>query len=230
MSRLPASQRYRRHKDRWKRYERPQPGSPRPDRREVHRAAAGLAHGSTTSTRRSTTAPGSASCASTTAATRRPRSSSSTRSWPGCRSGSRPSRPTTARSSSRPSTTTCSTGDRPRLHPAGDAAAQRQGRAVPSDRRRASSTKLLDGVVIDESGALRRAAPQGAVAHARARSRAAVCRAPPGHRASGTRARREGGGRAHPRAGQRGRRSGRRARRGRAAARTRESGTELAAH
>jgi predicted ATPase/class 3 adenylate cyclase len=27
MSRLPASQRYRRHKDRWKRYERPQPGS-----------------------------------------------------------------------------------------------------------------------------------------------------------------------------------------------------------
>lgn len=27
MSRLPASQRYRRHKNRWKRYERPQPGS-----------------------------------------------------------------------------------------------------------------------------------------------------------------------------------------------------------
>src|SRR5712691_11547250 len=43
MSRLPSSQRYRRHTDRWKRYVKPLPGAPGPDRREVHRPAARLA-------------------------------------------------------------------------------------------------------------------------------------------------------------------------------------------
>jgi transposase len=39
MSRLPSSQRYRRHTDRWKRYEKPLPGHRVQIRREVHRAA-----------------------------------------------------------------------------------------------------------------------------------------------------------------------------------------------
>jgi transposase len=43
MSRRPASQRFRRHVDRWKRYEKPLPVHPGPDRRQVHRPAAGLA-------------------------------------------------------------------------------------------------------------------------------------------------------------------------------------------
>ena len=42
MSRLPASQRYRRHQDRWKRYEKPQPGSRVQIDVEVHRPAARL--------------------------------------------------------------------------------------------------------------------------------------------------------------------------------------------
>jgi hypothetical protein len=41
MSRLPASQRYRRHVDRWKRYEKPLPGH-RVQIDKVHRPAAGL--------------------------------------------------------------------------------------------------------------------------------------------------------------------------------------------
>jgi transposase len=65
MSRLPSSQRYRRQRDRWKRYEKPEPGhrvqidvkfiAPLPGSRR-----------SITSSPRSTTAPGCGSCASMT--------------------------------------------------------------------------------------------------------------------------------------------------------------------
>ena len=41
MNRLPSSQRYKRHRQRWKRYEKQQPGQD-PDRCEVHRPAEGL--------------------------------------------------------------------------------------------------------------------------------------------------------------------------------------------
>jgi transposase len=42
ISRLPGSQRYKRHKDRWKRYEKPLPGPPCPGGRQVHRTSSGL--------------------------------------------------------------------------------------------------------------------------------------------------------------------------------------------
>lgn len=77
MSRLPSSQRYRKRVDRLKRYEKPLPG---------HRVQIDVKFiaplqapaRSTTSSPRSTTAPGSGSSDSTTASTRRSRSSSST--------------------------------------------------------------------------------------------------------------------------------------------------------
>jgi transposase len=102
LNRLPASQRYKRHDRRWKRYEKPLPGHrvqidvkfvqglPRPDLpARPLRTCPRPGGGSTTSSPPSTTAPGCGCCGSTRPPTRRPPSSSSTTSWPGCRSASR---------------------------------------------------------------------------------------------------------------------------------------------
>ena len=109
MSRLPASQRYRRHKDRWKRYERPQPGSrvqvdvkfiaPLPGSRKKHYQFTAIDDCTRIRVLRIYDRCNQA-----------PRSGSSTRSWRDSPSGSRRSRPTTGRSSSPASITTCSIG------------------------------------------------------------------------------------------------------------------------
>ena len=91
---------------------------------------------STTSSPRSTTAPGSGCCGSTPATTRRPPSSSSTTCWTSCRSGSRSSRPTTAPSSEALPLAPARPRHRPRLHQAPHTPPQRQGRAIPPHRRR----------------------------------------------------------------------------------------------
>ncbi len=127
LNRLPASQRYKRHDKRYTGYEKQLPGNrvqidvkfiepigapaptaqqPAPLSARRPRSAVGP---STTSSPRSTTAPGCASCGSTLGATRRQPSSSWTTSLDDYLSAARPSRPTTARSSSPPSTGTRST-------------------------------------------------------------------------------------------------------------------------
>jgi transposase len=104
LNRLPASQRYKRHDKRWKRYEKPLPG---------HRVQIDvkfiqpLAGAPKPKKYYQFTAPACACCASMTGATSRPPSSSSTMSWSGSRSGSRSSRPTTASSSAPASTGMC---------------------------------------------------------------------------------------------------------------------------
>jgi hypothetical protein len=83
LNRLSASQRYKRHDRRWKRYEsRARATSCRSMSSSSSRSASPVAGASTTNSPRSTTAPGCGSCAPTRAATRRPRSSSSTTPWP----------------------------------------------------------------------------------------------------------------------------------------------------
>ena len=62
MKRLPASQRYKRHKDRWKRYEKQLPGQR--VQIDVKFIAPSGGRRSTTSSRPSTTAPGCGSCGS----------------------------------------------------------------------------------------------------------------------------------------------------------------------
>ena len=112
LNRLPASQRYKRLDKRWKRYEKQLPGHQvqidvkfvEPLKTAVRPLSAGAP--STTSSPRSTTAPGYVCCASTLAATRRPRSSSLTTCLSGCLSRYRSSRQTTAPNSNQPSTTT----------------------------------------------------------------------------------------------------------------------------
>ena len=82
MNRLPASQRYKRHSGRWKRYEKQRPGHyVQIDVKFIEPITTGSGRASaTTNTPRSTTAPGSAYSAPIPAQTRRPRSSSSTTS------------------------------------------------------------------------------------------------------------------------------------------------------
>ena len=65
MNRLPASQRYKRHQDRWKRYEKPLPGT-RSRSTSSSSLRSALGGGSTTSSQPSTTAPGCGCCVSTT--------------------------------------------------------------------------------------------------------------------------------------------------------------------
>ena len=65
MSRLPTSQRYRRHVDRWKRYEKPLPGHRVQIDVKFIAPLKGSERRSTTSSRRSTTAPGSGCFGST---------------------------------------------------------------------------------------------------------------------------------------------------------------------
>jgi len=110
MNRLPASQRYKRHDRRWKRYEKQRPGHQlqvdvkfieplgQPGRRKCY-----------TSSPPSMTAPGCGSCAPTPAATSEPPSSSSTTSWPSSPSPrARPDRQRAGNLAQR-STGTCST-------------------------------------------------------------------------------------------------------------------------
>jgi transposase len=110
LNRLPASQRYKRHDRRWKRYEKPLPGhqvqidvkfiqplpGSKPNARRKHYQFTAI--DDCTRLRVLRIYP---------SWTRRPPSSSSTTSWNGCRFGSRSSRPTTAPSSSPASTGTC---------------------------------------------------------------------------------------------------------------------------
>ncbi len=109
LNRLPTSQRYQRHDKRYKRYEKQLPGNrvqidvkfiepiagkPTPAQPNVPSPLIGkypssVAAPCTTSSPRSTTAPGYGCCASTLAPTRRRPSSSSTTSCNACRSRSR---------------------------------------------------------------------------------------------------------------------------------------------
>ena len=73
VNRLPASQRYKRRETRWKRYEKQRPGHQlQVDVKFIEPSARRAARSATTSTPRSTTAPGCAFCAPTRATTSRP--------------------------------------------------------------------------------------------------------------------------------------------------------------
>jgi len=111
MNRLPASQRYQRRALRWKRYEKQRPGHQlQVDVKFIEPSGRRPDGGrSTTSSPRSTTAPGSGCCAPTRAATKKPPSRSSTTSWPNCPSRSSVCKPTTAQNSVPRSTGTSST-------------------------------------------------------------------------------------------------------------------------
>jgi transposase len=101
LNRLPASQRYKRHDRRWKRYEKPLPGHRvQLDVKFIAPLAGASARRKHYQFTASTTAPGCACCASTPNSTRRRPSSSSTTCWNACPSELRSSRPITAPSSS----------------------------------------------------------------------------------------------------------------------------------
>lgn len=89
MNRLPSSQRYKRHRERWKRYEKQQPGHRVQIDVKFIAPLKGRAEAATTNSLRSMTARDCGCCVSTNASTRRPRSSSLTTSSSGCLSGSR---------------------------------------------------------------------------------------------------------------------------------------------
>jgi transposase InsO family protein len=74
MNRLPASQRYVRHKKRWTRYEKPLPGHQILSRCEVHLSRSANAAASTANSPPSTIAPESGSCGSIPATIKRRRS------------------------------------------------------------------------------------------------------------------------------------------------------------
>src|SRR4051794_11429798 len=135
LNRLPASQRYKRHDRRWKRYQKPLPGHRvQLDVKFIEPPSQVLAE-STTSSPPSMTAPASGCCGSISATTSAPRSSSSTTSSRSSPSRSGASRPTfkLRRVPRRLPLARPRSGDRPRLHPAQDPTAQRQGGAIPPD-------------------------------------------------------------------------------------------------
>ena len=136
--------RYRRQKDRWK-GTRSRSRYPRPDRRQVLRAGARLPQEALPTHRQSTSAPGSAYCTPTTAATKRldpvPRRGPGLAAVPG-RDGPDRQRGRVPVGLSLPR---AGPGHRPRLHPADDS---ERSHRIEADE----FYKLLDGVVIDESG------------------------------------------------------------------------------
>jgi len=88
LNRLPASQRYKRHDRRWRRYEKPLPGHRvQLDVKFIQPLPGTPRPRGTTSSPRSTTALGCACCVSTPSSTSRPPSSSWTMCWRGSRSG-----------------------------------------------------------------------------------------------------------------------------------------------
>ena len=110
LNRLPASQRYQRRALRWKRYEKQRPGHQlQVDVKFIQPLGQPGRRGSSTSSPRSTTAPGYGCSAPTRAATKRPPSPSSTTPCPSCPSPSSASKPTTAQNPAPRSTGTCST-------------------------------------------------------------------------------------------------------------------------
>ena len=133
MNRLPASQRYKRRDSGRGSATRSSARPPGADRREVHRAARPEgAQSATTSTPRSTTAPG---CAGALRNDQK-RGIYFDHCCPNCPSPSTRSRPTNGQSSAPGSTAPARQGHRPHPDQAPDTPAQRQGRELPPHRLR----------------------------------------------------------------------------------------------